>query len=499
MVLTDLGRSINRALGSLLQNDSAIDEKALVAMFLLSDVNVRLVQNLRKNVKESVNIKELPSVIDELCRLVDPGVAPYKPKKGTANVFMFVGLQGSGKTTTCCKLATYYLRKGWKVGLVCADTFRAGAFDQLKQNAARSKIPFYGSYSEADPVTIVKEGLEKFRAEKYEIIIIDTSGRHKQEAALFDEMQEIAAVSNPDNILFVMDGSIGQSADPQARAFKDAVNVGSVVITKMDGHAKGGGALSAVAATGSPIMFIGTGEHMHDLEPFSVRPFISKMLGMGDLQGLVETVKDLKLDQNTDLMKKLEAGIFTLRDMYDQLGMIMQMGPISKVMGMMPGFNSDMFQGSEGDMTGRLRKCMTIMDSMTDKELDSDGKIFSSQPTRSIRVARGSGSLPDDVAMLLTQHKKFAQFVKKMGGNKGLFKTLSGGDSGPSRSNHGNMARLNQQLSSMVPPGMLQQLGGVGGLQNMMRQMQQGMGDSEGLGTEGSESRSGSARRPKRR
>lgn len=390
------------------------------------------------------------------------------------------------------------MRKGWKVGLVCADTFRAGAFDQLKQNAAKNKIPFYGSYTEADPVTIVRDGISEFKKAEFEIIIVDTSGRHKQEAALFDEMKEIVRVAKPDSIIFVMDGSIGQAADSQARAFKAAVNVGSVIMTKMDGHAKGGGALSAVAATQSPIMFIGTGEHMSDLEPFSVRPFINKMLGMGDIGGLVETVKDLKLDQNTDMIKKLEAGIFTLRDLYDQLGMIMQMGPITKVMGMMPGFNSDMFQGSEHEMTSRLRKCMTIMDSMTQAELDSDGKVFSTHPSRRKRVARGSGCFIEDVEMLLLQHKKFAQLVKKMGGNKGLFKTLSG-EVGAGRSNQASMSRINQQLGSLVPPGMLQQMGGLGGLQNMMRQMQQSFSGSMLDMDADSASNSGPVRRSKKR
>lgn len=131
--------------------------------------------------------------MDELYQLVDPQVEPYKPVKRKSNIFMMVGLQGAGKTTTCTKIAAFYQRKGWKVALVCADTFRAGAFDQLKQNATKAKIPYYGSYTETDPVTIATEGVEKFKAEKFEIIIVDTSGRHKQEAELFEEMKQISA------------------------------------------------------------------------------------------------------------------------------------------------------------------------------------------------------------------------------------------------------------------------------------------------------------------
>lgn len=131
--------------------------------------------------------------MDELYNLVDPQIEPYKPVKRRANIFMMVGLQGAGKTTTCTKIASFYQRKGWKVALVCADTFRAGAFDQLKQNATKAKIPYYGSYSETDPVAIALEGVEKFKADKFEIIIVDTSGRHKQEVELFEEMKQISA------------------------------------------------------------------------------------------------------------------------------------------------------------------------------------------------------------------------------------------------------------------------------------------------------------------
>ncbi|CAN0484202.1 unnamed protein product, partial [Ectocarpus sp. 8 AP-2014] len=173
--------------------------------------------------------------------------------------------QGAGKTTTIAKFAHYWQRKGWKVAMVCADTFRAGAFDQLKQNATKLRCPFYGSYSEADPVRIADEGVQQFKQEKYEVIIVDTSGRHKQEDALFDEMKEIQEAVQPDNTTLIMDATQGQAVFDQAKAFHEAVAVGSVIITKLDGHAKGGGALSAVAATNSPITFLGGGEHFDDL------------------------------------------------------------------------------------------------------------------------------------------------------------------------------------------------------------------------------------------
>ena len=164
------------------------------------------------------------------------GVKPYVPVKGEANVIMMVGLQGSGKTTTCTKLAYHYQKKGWKACLVCADTFRAGAYDQLKQNATKARIPFYGSYTEVDPVNIAADGVEMFRNEGFEMIIVDTSGRHKQEDSLFEEMLAVSNAVDPDNVIFVMDASIGQACEGQAKAFKEKVDVGSVVVTKLDGE-----------------------------------------------------------------------------------------------------------------------------------------------------------------------------------------------------------------------------------------------------------------------
>lgn len=224
-------------------------------------------------------------------------------------MIMMVGLQGSGKTTTCTKIGYHYKKKGWKVGLVCADTFRAGAFDQLKQNAAKVRIPFYGSYVETDPVSIAEEGVSEFRSEGMEIIIVDTSGRHKQESELFEEMKQVEKAINPDNIIFVMDSSIGQQCYAQAEAFKKAVDVGSVVITKMDGHSKGGGALSAVAATRSPIIFMGDGEHFENLEAFDAMSFIKRLLGEGDIKQLIEKVKDaVSPKDQAKLLDKVKKG-----------------------------------------------------------------------------------------------------------------------------------------------------------------------------------------------
>ncbi|CAF0961768.1 unnamed protein product [Rotaria sordida] len=492
MVLADLGRRLSSALRNL-SNATIINEQVLnealgeiCRALLEADVNVRLVKQLRENVKQAINLEETAvglnkrrliqsAVVKELVRLIDPEVKAWQPVKNKSNIVMFVGLQGSGKTTTCTKYAYHFMRRGWKTALVCADTFRAGAFDQLKQNATKARIPFYGSYTESDPLVIAMDGVETFRKDNFELIVVDTSGRHAQEESLFEEMLQISNGIQPDNIIFVMDASIGQACELQAQAFKSKVDVGSVIVTKLDSHAKGGGALSAVAATKSPIIFIGTGEHIDDFEVFKTKPFISKLLGMGDIQGLVEKVNDLKLEDNEELIEKLKHGQFTLRDMYEQFQNIMKMGPFGQIMGMIPGFGTEFISKSgEQESQARLKKMMCVMDSMNDNELDHlDGaKLFKNQPGRYARVARGAGVSIRDVQDLIAQYSKFAQMVKKMGGIKGLFKS---GDM-TKNVNPTQMQKLNSQMSKLIDPRILHQIGGTSGLSSMMRQFQQGGG-----------------------
>ncbi|EFP79759.1 signal recognition particle subunit SRP54 [Puccinia graminis f. sp. tritici CRL 75-36-700-3] len=477
MVLADLGKKINAAFSEL-QRTPLIDDKALdlllkgiSAALLSSDVNVTLVANLRNRVKSKLSPqlekliqspakqKQLvhKTVFDELVALVSPtGSAsdhassssrtteytPWQPKKGKPNVIMFVGLQGSGKTTSCTKLAVYYRRKGFKTALVCADTFRAGAFDQLKQNATKAKIPFYGSHTETDPIAISTAGVTRFKRERFEVIIVDTSGRHRQETELFEEMKQISAGVTPNLTIMVLDGAIGQAAEAQTRAFKEAADFGAIIVTKMDGHAKGGGAISAVAAAQTPIMFIGTGEHLHDLERFAPEPFISKLLGMGDIGEFLETMQDLQSatpSQNREEMRqRIERGVFTIRDLRDQMSNLTQMGSISKIASMIPGM-SNMMAGLGGDgdeMSQKMKRMVFIFDAMSPQELDSDGSIFrkkrrtgdntrqlaDGEPRephpRVLRIARGSGTSVDEVEGMLAQHAMFATMVKGAGGKR---------------------------------------------------------------------------------
>ncbi|PVH99277.1 signal recognition particle protein [Periconia macrospinosa] len=469
MVLQDLGRRINAAVNDLTRSPN-LDEKAFESMIkeissalLEADVNVKLVMNLRNSIKRSVDFKHLApgvnkkrvvqkAVFDELVKLVDPHAEPFKPRKGKSNVIMFVGLQGHGKTTTCTKLARWYSARGFKACLVCADTFRAGAFDQLKQNATKAKIPYYGSHTQTDPVEVAREGVEKFKKERFEIIIVDTSGRHRQEQDLFDEMVQIQGAVKPDQTIMVLDSTIGQAAEGHSRAFKEAADFGAIVLTKTDGAAMGGGAISAVAATHTPIVFLGTGEHMLDFERFNPQSFVSKLLGMGDITGLVEHVQSLKLDQK-DTMKHIASGIFTIKDLRDQLSNIMKMGPLSKMAGMIPGLSNMMGGMDDEEGSLKLKRMIYICDSMTEKELESDGKMFVEQPTRMTRIARGSGTSVREVEELLTQHRMMAGMAKKMKGGMANMQKAQGAMGGGNKQQQ--LAAMQKRMASM---------GGAGGM-----------------------------------
>lgn len=386
--------------------------------------------------------------------------------------------------------------------MVCADTFRAGAFDQLKQNATKAKIPYYGSLTQTDPAIVAREGVERFKKERFEIIIVDTSGRHRQEEELFEEMVQIQNAVQPNQTIMVLDASIGQQAEAQSRAFKETADFGAIIITKTDGAAAGGGAISAVAATHTPIMFIGTGEHMLDLERFAPQPFISKLLGMGDMAGLLEHVQALKLDQK-DTIKHLAEGVFTVRDLRDQLSNIMKMGPLSKMAGMIPGLAAMTGGLDDAEGSAKLRRMICVCDSMTTAELDSDGRLFVNQPSRMVRVARGSGTSVREVEDLLTQHRMMAGMAKKMKGGMANMQRAQGMMGGAN--NKQQMAAMQKKMQSMggaaglpgasagagpggLPAGLpgMPGLGGMGGPGGMdigaMMKMMSGMGGKGGGG-----------------
>lgn len=482
MVLHSLGVQLAGALARL--NTSAVVDDELVkgiikditSALIAADVNIRLVKKLRDNVEAAVAADEGAAgynkarvveraVQEELVGMLSPAREAFKPRKGKANVVMFVGLQGAGKTTTVAKYAHYYQQRHWKVAMVCADTFRAGAYDQLKQNAARVRVPFYGSYTEPDPVKIAAEGVAHFKREGFDIIIVDTSGRHKQEVALFEEMRDVRDAVRPDDIVFVMDSTIGQAAMGQAEAFKDAVSVGSCIITKLDGHAKGGGALSAVAATGSPIIFVGSGEHFDDLQAFDARAFVSKLLGRGDIRTLMTDMKEKGiLEDSEEIMGRMTKGKFTFRDMHEQFATIMKLGPLNKVMEALPGDMSSILAAMPpgADSNARVKRMCSIMQSMTKKELDCEVVIDTS---RLLRIARGAGVHPDEVAGLLQSHKQ----MEKMVGGMNKAGLLKGGDSAFASKMARNPQAVMNAMSKSMDPRLMSTMGGAGGLMSMMK------------------------------
>ncbi len=412
--LKDVVRKITRS--------SSIDRKLVEEIvrdiqraLIKADVNVRHVKEitdaikkraLREEVLEGMNPKEhvIKIVYEELLRGVGEGLEiPLKKSK-----IMLVGLQGSGKTTTAAKLAKFFKDKGLRTAVVCADTWRPAAYEQLKQLAESYKIAFYGEKDNKDAVKIVENALKKLR--DYDMIIIDTAGRHALERELIDEMIEIAKVANPDYKLLVLDAAIGQLASKQAKAFHEAIGIDGIIITKFDGTAKGGGALSAAREIGIPIAFIGTGEKVEDFERFDPAGFVSRLLGMGDIRALIEKIERVTKEEELDPEKFLK-GTFTLKDIYKQIEAMQKMGPISKIFELLP-FGAFKVDENVMEMTQeKMKKFKVIMDSMTEEEL-LNPKIIDSSRIR--RIAIGSGTTLQDVKELLKYYKTMKNVMKKM-------------------------------------------------------------------------------------
>ncbi len=430
MVLEKLGSNIYNAIQKLVKapvvDEAAVKElvKDFQRALLQADVNVALVMELSQNIQKNALEEKLPPGIsrrehiikvihDELTRFVGENPQELKIVPGKQNVLMMVGIQGSGKTTHSAKLARYFQKRGFKVGIICADTFRPGAYNQLKQLADSINVPFYGEPDAKDPVTLSKRGVEYFK--DVEVIILDTSGRHKEEIGLIAEMQQIEKAVKPHEVILVLDGTIGQQATAQATAFKEATAVGSIIVSKLDGTARGGGALSSVAATGAPIKFIGTGEKIEDLEPFVPSRFMGRLLGMGDIEGLVAKVKEAETPVSEKDVAAMLSGKFSLQDMYDQFEAMQNMGPLQKVLGMIPGFSYQLPTDEVENAEERLENWKVIIQSMTTDEKE-DPKILSR--SRIQRVARGSGRNEREVRELIKQYNTMRKMLKQMKGSR---------------------------------------------------------------------------------
>ncbi len=430
MVLDGLSDSISNAIKKVLKAP-VVDEKVVKELvrdiqraLLQSDVNVKLVFELSKNIEKKILEEELPSgitrrelavkvVYDELVTLLG-GEKTQIPKypKGESTVVLLVGIQGSGKTTTASKLTWYFKKQGHSVGLVCADNFRAGAYDQLSQLSEKAGAEFYGERDNKSSVEIARNGVRKFKEKGIELILVDTAGRHKNESDLMNEMRQIAETVVPDEIMLVLDGTIGQQAMQQAEAFNQATKIGTIFLTKLDGSARGGGALSAVAATKAPIRFIGTGEGIEEVEVFSPPRFVGRLLGMGDIEALVEKVKELQATTpSKKAMSAMVSGRFTLKDLYAQMQTMRKMGPFSKILQSIPGLGMKLPKEAMDVSEERMKKWMVIMQSMTEEEL-TEPHIIDGSRTR--RIAKGSGTSPKDLKELLDQYKMSKKYIKQI-------------------------------------------------------------------------------------
>ncbi|WP_049929094.1 signal recognition particle protein Srp54 [Halopiger goleimassiliensis] len=429
MVLDDLGSSLRGTLDKL-RGKSRISEedveeivKEIQRSLISADVDITLVQELSDNIKERALEEEPPAgtpardfvlriVYEELVDLIgDSTELPLEEQ-----TILLAGLQGSGKTTSAAKMAWWFSTKGLRPAVIQTDTFRPGAYDQAKEMAERAEVDFYGNPDAEDPVQIARQGLEE--TSEADVHIVDTAGRHALEDDLIDEIEQIEGVVDPDTSLLVLDAAIGQGAKEQAQQFDESIGIDGVVITKLDGTAKGGGALTAVDQTDSSIAFLGTGEEVQDVERFEPDGFISRLLGMGDLAQLAERVE--RAMQETDIEEEdwdpedMLQGNFTLNDMQKQMEAMNNMGPLDQVMDMIPGFGSgikDQLPDDAMDVTqDRMRRFQVIMDSMTDAEKEYPKAIGQSQIER---IARGSGTSEDDVRELLDQYKMMERTIKQ--------------------------------------------------------------------------------------
>lgn len=389
-------------------------QRALIEADVRVEIVRDIVKRLRKKLREKPEYVSLRSYIlkalyEELVRILGEKHYPLNIVPGKTNVLMLVGIQGSGKTTTAAKLAYYLSKRGYSVGLVCADTYRPGAYEQLKQLVEPYGIEVFGMPEEKDAVKIAKKGVEYFKSKGVDVVIVDTAGRHKEERGLIEEMKKISEAIKPDEILLVIDGTIGQAAYDQAKAFAEATPIGSIIITKLDGSAKGGGAISAAVATGAKVKFIGVGEKINDLEEYDPGKFVARLVGIPDIRDIAESVtRAIEEASAQDAMKRVLSGKFTLEDMVQVLSS-MDRGVFGRIKGML-GLGPKLPEDFEKIAEEKVKRRRYILDSMKEEE-KKDPKKISRRRIREIAI--GSGTSEKDVRELISSYKKLKKLVKK--------------------------------------------------------------------------------------
>jgi len=396
-----------------------LDKKAVKAytkeiqkVLLAADVSVELVFSMSKSIEDRGLLEKPPGSLsrkehlikvtyDELVKLVGTGA---KLPVEDSQKMLLVGVQGSGKTTTAAKLAKHYKKQGLHSKLICADTFRPAAYEQLKQLSEEIQVPFYGDNKQKDTLKIIQDGVKALKSEG--LIIIDSEGRHKLNDELMADINRVYEKVNPDKTILVLDGTIGQGAKEQAAAFQKSCKIDGVILSKLDGSAKGGGSMAACAQTGAPVVFLGVGEHVDDLETFDPKRFVGRLLGFGDLEGLLERATEADFDE--EAAKRMMAGEFTLNDVYEQIEQMSKMGSMQKLVDMLP-FGAKIPKDLLELQEEKVKGFRIIMDSMTEKEKEEPLSVKSG---RVERIAKGSGRKPEEVRELLTYYKRMKKMVK---------------------------------------------------------------------------------------
>ncbi len=436
MVLDKLGSSLKGTLDkitkALFVDEKLINElvKDIQRALLQSDTNVQLVLELSKKIKERAKEKTpagitkrehlVKVVYEELTNFLGKEPKEIKIIKKPTQI-MLVGLFGSGKTTTAGKLAKFYKKRGHKVAVIQTDTWRPAAYDQLQQLAQQVGVDFYGIKEEKDPVNIYLAFENKLNA--YDVVIVDTAGRDALSDDLIAELSKLHSAVQADEKLLVISGDIGQAAQKQAQAFHDTCKVTGVIVTKLEGTAKGGGALSACAVTDANIAFIGVGEKVDDLEFFHPQRFVGRLIGMGDLESLLEKAKEVISEgQAQDMQEKFLKGEFNLVDLYEQMKSLKKMGSFKKLMQLIPGMGSLNLPKELLDVQEeKLTKWKYAMDSMTKEELEKPELL---NAERVDRVAAGSGVGIGVVRELLKQHRQSKKMMKMFKGEKDINKMM---------------------------------------------------------------------------
>ena len=428
--------AIGRLKGKRKLDDAEMKElsKSIRRALLEADFNVRQSKEITARLEERMIEEEpLPGInlqthamniiYTELVRLLGP---PREIRPHNQTILM-VGLYGQGKTTTTAKLAEWWRRRhGVKVAVIEADVQRPGAYEQLKQLLADSSVEVYGEPDNKNAEEIVRNGLAKVG--NADVVIVDTAGRDRLDDELQAELERIHKVANATERFLVIDAQVGQAAGPVAAGFHDLVGVSGVIVSKLDGTARGGGALSAVATTGAPIVFIGEGEKVADLEKFESDRFISRLLGMGDIRGLIDIAPEsLDQEEAMRLTERMMSGRFTLNDMYKQMEMMSKIGTIDKIVSHLPssffGGLGAMDRKQKEEMQGNLERFRVIMDSMTEEE-KNEPHILKAERIR--RIARGSGVKEKNVRELLAQWNRSRKMMKGIKGNRKLRRQMKG-------------------------------------------------------------------------